>query len=142
MENHFCKKCSTVKPVVEFSKTKSTYKGKTYVNIQSACKACIRDRWKAWKGHNPEKARQKCLEEWKPTKSPIPWHSLREKSNTKYTRTDIAVTKSTIHICECGNRYLKTRNRQARCLSCIANFMVLSTGNSYGTARTIKTILL
>lgn len=90
----------------------------------------MRVKWSEWKDNNPEKvkekdrARQRCLDEWNPTKSPIPWHTLREKSNTKYTRTDIAVTKSTIHICECGNRYLKTRNKQTNCLPCIAYSVV------------------
>lgn len=130
MNTHFCKKCSTIKPVSEFSTTKSTYKGKAYVNVQSACKACMRNKWNEWKAKNPDKvrardrARQKCLDEWGPTKSPIPFHTLRRKSDTKYTRTDITVTKSTIHICECGNRYLKTRNKQTECLRCMAYSVV------------------
>jgi len=29
--------------------------------------------------------------------------------------------KTPIFICECGNRYLKTRNAQRKCLTCIAH---------------------
>jgi len=131
MDTHFCKKCSTIKPVVEFSKTKSTYKGKTYVNVQSACKACMRARWTEWKTENPEKvkekdrARKRCVDEWNPMKTPVAWHTMRQRSTSKYTRTDIALTKSPIILCNCGNRYLKTRKGQTRCLPCIAYSVVI-----------------
>lgn len=130
MQTHFCKKCSTIKPIAEFSKTKSTYKGKTYINVQSACKACMRDKWTEWKANNPEKvkekdrARNKCLTEWSPMKNPVPFHTLRAHKDTKYTRTDVALTKSPIVVCACGNRYIKTRKGQLRCLPCIAYSVV------------------
>lgn len=90
----------------------------------------MRAKWNEWKTQNPEKvkekdrARQKCLTEWNPMKNPIPWHTMRGKRDTKYVRSDIAVTKSTIHLCRCGNRYLKTRKGQENCLRCIAYSMV------------------
>lgn len=91
----------------------------------------MRAKWNEWKSENPEKiqakdrARQRCLDEWNPTRGPIPFHTLRRKEDkSKYNRTDIVVTKSTIHICECGNRYLKTRKGQENCLPCIAYSVV------------------
>lgn len=90
----------------------------------------MRTNWTKWKENNPEKvkekdrARNKCLTEWNPMKSPVPFHTLRAHKETKYTRTDVATTKSTIHICDCGNRYLKTRNKQTNCLRCIAYSVV------------------
>jgi hypothetical protein len=127
MKNRFCKKCSTIKPVSEFTLLKRTYKDKTYLCYQSGCKSCMRNKWKEWKENNPEKVREKdrarkrCIEEWNPTRTPIPFHTLRRKNAiTKYTRTDTAVTKSKIILCPCGNRYLKTRQGQTHCLRCIA----------------------
>lgn len=139
MRIRFCKKCSRNKPVEEFTVLKRTYKEKTYVCYQSSCKECIRNSWKKW--DELKKSSERC-KEWTVSKSPVPWSALMEKSERKYTYTDKIATKSTIHICSCGNRYLKTRDKQTNCLPCIANFMILSTGNCYGTARTTKTILL
>lgn len=101
-ETHFCKKCTCTKPISEFSKVKSTYKGKTYVNLQSSCKECIRKNWSEWKSE----AKQKCTEEWHPTKSPVSWASLRGHST---------IEKHVVYpMHSCGRRYME----QLGCLLC------------------------
>lgn len=128
----FCKKCTLTKSSSDFTKVTRKYKDKIYINYQSACKVCICSKWDEWKNKEgnldkiraKDRARNKCLIEWNPMKSPVPFHTLRAHKDTKYTRTDIAITKSTIHICDCGNRYLKTRSGQKECLRCIAYSMV------------------
>ena len=114
MNEHFCKKCSCTKSVTEFSKVTSTYKGKTYVNPQSSCKECVRLKYHQWKtiGNNlhkkreKDRARERCVEEWSPTKSPIPWATLKGHST---------IEKHTVYpIHSCGRRYME----QLGCLLC------------------------
>lgn len=57
----FCKKCSTEKPLSDFSKKKSSKDG-----LDSNCSACCRARAKAYREANPEKAKAaviKCVKE-------------------------------------------------------------------------------
>lgn len=48
----------------------------------------------------------------------------KKEDSTRWNVVVLPQTKSTIHICDCGNRYLKTRDRQKECLRCIAYSVV------------------
>lgn len=43
----------------------------------------------------------------------------QDKPVHAYTTWVFKTTKSQIYVCECGNKYLKTRKNQTKCLECM-----------------------